>query len=154
MLPRRDRPPLWFDVCVAVALACAIRWMLAGAGVVDDAPGHAHPVHVAFLQFLLFLGGLIWRGLEVGARITLAALHWVVVNLSLVVTKIGNGLKAFGVDLLKGLKRGWEFTRKLYDDVLKPAWQKFWRLFDKFRRWLDTTFRPVLKWLKACGTAS
>jgi hypothetical protein len=148
MAPPRRSPPLWFLLCVAAALAGVVRLLSAAAGAPDVAPGHVSPPAVAFLGFLILLGELIWKGLEVAGKITLTVLHWLVINLSLVVTKIGNGLKALGSGLLVAAKRTWEFTRKLYDEVLKPAWQKFWKWFDKFRAWMDRTFRPVLKWLK------
>lgn len=144
----RRSPPLWFLLCVAAALAGVVRLLSSAAGAPDVAPGHVSPPSVAFLGFLILLGELIWKGLEVAGKITLTVLHWMVINLSLVVTKIGNGLKALGSGLLVAAKRTWEFTRKLYDDVLKPAWGKFWGWFDKFRAWLDRTFGPVLDWLK------
>jgi hypothetical protein len=148
MTPPRRSPPLWFLLCVAAALAGAMRVLSSHVGALDGAPGHVAPPAVAFLGFLILLGELIWKGLEVAGKITLTVLHWMVINLSLVVTKIGNGLKALGSGLLVAAKRTWEFTRKLYDEVLKPAWGKFWKWFDKFRAWLDRTFRPVLRWLK------
>jgi hypothetical protein len=148
MAPPRRSPPLWFLLCVAAALAGVVRLLSPAASVLDGAPGHVSAPAVAFLGFLILLGELIWKGLEVAGKITLTVLHWLVINLSLVVTKIGNGLKALGSGLLVAAKRTWEFTRKLYDEVLKPAWQKFWKWFDKFRAWLDRTFRPVLRWLK------
>lgn len=114
----------------------------------DDAPGDTPPLHFAWFGFVILIGQLIWHGLTAAAHVTLAALHWMVLNLSLVVTKIGNGFKALGVELLKGLRRSWDFTRKIWDDVLKPAWTKFWRWFDKFRAWLDRTFAPLLKHLR------
>lgn len=146
-LPHRSAP-FWFHLCVTVAVAAAMRWCVPGAGVQDGAPGHAPDVHLAFFGFFLLLGELIWKGISVAGRVTLEILKWVVANLSLVVAKLSNGFKALGAGLLQGLKRAWDFTRKLYDDVLKPAWSKFWRIFDKFRRWLDDTFGPVLEWLR------
>jgi hypothetical protein len=137
---RRSPAPLWFHLALAAALALALRLVL---------PAHdAAAPSYAFLGFLILLGELIWRGLEVAGKVTLEILRWMVVNLSLVVTKLKNGLGALGADVLKGLRRAWDFTRDLYDQVLKPAWRKFWGWFDKFRRWMDDTFGPVLKHLK------
>jgi len=100
------------------------------------------------LGFFIIVGEIIWKGLEVAAKITLEILHWMVVNLSLVVTKLGNGLKALGSALLVGLRKSWEFLGDTYEHVLKPAWEKFWRWFDRFRKWLDDTFGPVLRFLR------
>lgn len=148
MLLSRRSPPWWFVLCVAVVTAVAMRHCVPDVGAWDSAPGDAPQPAYAFLGFLIALGSLLWKGLEIASKVTLAALKWVVVNLPLGVTKLGNGLKALGAGVLSGLKRSWEFTRKLYDDVLKPAWSKFWRIFDKFRTWLDSTFKPVLDWLR------
>jgi hypothetical protein len=144
----RRPAPFWFQLCVAVAGALALRWWLPTDAAGDAAAGHAYPAKQAFLGFIILIGSLIWKGLEVAGKVTLEVLKWVVANLSLVVTKLGNGLKDLGAGLLQGLKRGWDFTRRLYDDVLKPAWGKFWGWFDKFRAWLDRTFGPVLQWLQ------
>jgi|SRR5215831_13691483 len=148
MTPRRTTAPPWFHLTVAVTIAIVLRaWAVAhGAG--DAAPGDGHQVSYAFLGFLIAIGELIWKGLEAAGRVTLEILQWTVANLSLVVAKIRNGLSALGSGLLQGLTRVWNFTRAIYDDVLKPAWGKFWGWFDKFTAWLDRTFRPVLTWLE------
>src|SRR5262245_61559768 len=124
MLPRRSAP-WWFLLAVAVAGALALRVPEHTYAAGDAAAGHGAPRAVAFLGFLIALGSLLWKGVEIAGRAALVALKWVVVNLSLVVTKLVNGLKALGSDLLHALKRAWDFTRRLYDDVLKPAWTKF-----------------------------
>jgi hypothetical protein len=98
--------------------------------------------------FILTVGELIWKGLQVAARVTLEVLKWTVAHLSLVVTKLVNGLKTIGTKLLVGLQKTWRFFEHTYERVLKPAWTKFWRWFDKFRRWLDKTFGPTLAWLR------
>lgn len=148
MLRTRRRAPFWLLLGLAVASALALRVLVGTVGGGDATPGQWAPPSAAFLGFLILIGELIWKGLEVAGKITIEILHWMVVNLSLLVVKIKNGLSALGSGLLQGLKRGWDFTRKLYDDVLKPAWSKFWRWFDKARLWLDRTFGPVLAWLK------
>ena len=148
MTPRRAAPPLWFLLCLAVVEALVYRvvsgnldsWTLGG--------GQGQPVTVAFWPAIILIGSLIWKGLEVAGRVSLAVLQWVVANLSLVVTKALNALKDVGLGLLTGLKKTWEFFKLTYDRVLKPAVLKFWRWFDKARKWLDDTFRPVLDFLK------
>jgi len=146
-LPRRA-PPLWFLILLAVVEAAV--WQLAGGESLTGAPGGGHgpATHQAFLGFLLLVGSLIWKGLEIAGKVTLEVLRWMVINLSLVVTKIGNGLKVMGIDLLTGFRKAWDFLKVTYENVLKPAWEKFWRWFDKLRKWLDTTFGPILKWLR------
>jgi len=146
--PRR-RAPWWFVVVVAAALACALRVLDHASGALAGAPGDGPRPLVAFWFFVVLLAGWIWKGFEVAGRVTLIALQWAVANLYLIVTKFGNGLLATGHALLVGLKRGWDLLRGVWDDVLKPAWAKFWKLFDKLRTWLTDTFGPVLDWLQA-----
>lgn len=148
MPTRRPALPLWFLIALAVASALVLRVLGHALGAADSAPGQPSPPAVAFLGFLILIGSLIWKGLEVAGKVTLEVLKWVVANLSLVVTKLKNGLAALGSSLLQALKRTWDFTRAIYDDVLKPAWQKFWNLFDRLRTWLKDTFGPVLDWLQ------
>ena len=134
MTPRRAAPPLWFLLCLAVVEALVYRvvsgnldsWTLGG--------GQGQPVTVAFWPAIILIGSLIWKGLEVAGRVSLAVLQWVVANLSLVVTKALNALKDVGLGLLTGLKKTWEFFKLTYDRVLKPAVLKFWRWFDKARK--------------------
>lgn len=146
-LPRR-RAPFWFLLAVTIAGALALR-ALAGAGAgAGPLPGSPAPPSAAFFFFLILIGELIWKGVEVAGRVTLQILQWIVAKLSLVVTKLKNGLGVLGAELLKALKRAWDFTRRVYDEVLKPAWDHFWNWFDKFRRWLDDTIGPVLDWLR------
>jgi len=148
MLRPRRSPPLWFLILLVVVEAAV--WRSLGGLSLIGAPGgdHRPELHQAFLGFLILVGSLIWKGLEVAGRVTLEVLKWMVINLSLVVTKIGNGLKALGVDLLAGFRKAWDFLKITYEHVLKPAWEKFWRWFDKLRKWLDDTFGPLLQHLR------
>jgi hypothetical protein len=144
----RHRAPWWFLWLVAVGMALAYRLV---QGCVNDggsSGGHQPQVQLAFWGFIILVAELIWKGVEVAGKITLEILHWLYLQLSLIVTHIGNGLKTVGSALLAGLKKSWEFLRLTYDKVLKPAWDKFWRWFDRFRKWLDDTFGPVLRWLR------
>jgi len=148
MFTTRRRAPFWFLVLLAVVEG--LSWRLLGGLSHADGVGGGQQLEVryAFWGFLVIIGELIWKGLEVAGKISLQVLHWMVVNLSLVVTKIGNGLKAVGSALLLAGRKTWEFFQLTYEKVLKPAWGKFWRWFDRFRKWLDTTFGPILKWLR------
>lgn len=148
MIRARSRPPLWFLLLVTVVAAWALRSFATPAAWGAGGGGHEPEVHVAFWPFVVFVAGLIWKGIEVAGRVTLEVLKWVVVNLSLVVTKVVNGLKDIGSALLLGLRKSWDFLKLTYDKVLKPGWEKFWRWFDRFRKWLDDTFGPVLQFLR------
>jgi hypothetical protein len=148
MRARRSPPPFWFTLGVAVAIAIVLRLVDQAYGVRDAAPGHAPPVSMAFFGFLIALIGAIWNGLQVAGRVTLEVLAWSVKALWLFATTTANGLKALGVLAAQGLKKVWDFFGSVFERVIKPAWLKFWRWFDKFRKWLDDTFGPVLKWLQ------
>jgi hypothetical protein len=140
---RARRPaPCWFHVLVAVAAAVALR-----AIAPPSATGTRGGVSLAFFAFLFAIGELIWNGLQVAAQVTLAFLQWMVTHLSLLLVKVANGLREAWGFIRDGFKLAWKFLRVVYTDVLKPAWNTFWRWFDKARKWLDETFRPVIKWL-------
>jgi hypothetical protein len=145
---RRTPPPLWFSICVAVALAWLCRYSLAGSADAALAGGHQPHVQQAFWPIVFAIVSAIWRGLEVAGRVTLAAVAYSVKLLWLFASKAANGVIAVGNALLKGLRVAWQFFELSYEKVIKPAFTKFWRWFDKFRKWLDDTFGPVLKYLR------
>jgi hypothetical protein len=146
-LPRRAGP-WWFHLLVAVVVGLVCRALTPSVAAPWDGGGHQPAVQQAFWPFLVIVGSLIWKGIEIAGRVTLEILRWMVINLSLIVTKLVNGLKAIGVDLLAGFRKAWDFLKVTYEHVLKPAWEKFWRWFDKLRKWLDDTFGPVLRHLR------
>lgn len=145
---RRSSPPLWFSVCVAVALACVYRYLL--AGLPDTAPGGdgAPAPQIAFWGLVIGIVTWIWRGIEAAGRVTLTAVAYSVKLLWTFAGKVSNGLIDIGHGLLVGLRKAWEFFQLTYERVIKPAWSKFWRWFDKFRRWMDETIGPILGWLR------
>ena len=145
----RPRPaPLWFLLCLAVVLGYGCRLLL-GVGA-PTPPGDSHPPEMllGFWGFLITVGSWIFRGLQVAAQVTLTALAWSVKALWAFATAVYNGLKASALFLRDGLIKAWDFLEAAYDHVLKPVWTKFWRWFDKFRQWLDSTFGPILEWLR------
>jgi hypothetical protein len=146
---RRPRSvPLWFELLVGVACACALRALdHALAGHLPPAV-HGHPVQLAFWQFLIGVVEWIWNGFQAALSATVQFLVWAYGALTVAVTGIANGLAAAGHALLIALKRVWDFFGRVYEDVLKPAWAKFWGWFDKFTAWLDRTVGPVLQWLE------
>jgi hypothetical protein len=148
MRPRSSAPPLWFFVCVAVALAWLCRYSFAGFTDIGPAGGHAPERHYAFWTLFIGVVEWLWRGVQAAGRVTLEILKWMVINLSAVVAKLGNSLKEVGSALLTAGRATWKFFELTYERVLKPAWLKFWRWFDKTRTWLDHTFGPTLRWLR------
>jgi hypothetical protein len=146
MRPRRSPPPLWFAIGVAVAAGLAARACVAALAPASG-DGHGAPLSYAFWGFFVQLIGIIWDGIQVAGEVTLNVLQWIVAHLSILVARLVNGLKWVGRNLLDGLHKVWTFARLTYDKVIKPAWEKFWRWFDRFRQWLDHTFGPVLKFL-------
>jgi hypothetical protein len=148
MRPRSSAPPLWFFVCVAVALAWLCRYTFAGFTDTGPAGGHAPEHRYAFWTLFLGVVEWLWRGVQAAGRVTLEILKWMVINLSAVVAKLGNSLKEVGSALLTAGRATWKFFELTYERVLKPAWLKFWRWFDKTRTWLDHTFGPTLRWLR------
>lgn len=147
MRAHRRPVPLWLHLLVATTAALLLRAYVPLPR--DAAIGPLQPGQHAFAFWfaVILIGELIWKGIEAAGQVSLIVLHWMIINLSFVVSKITNTLASTGFALLQGLKRGWDFLRVVYDDVLKPAWSKFWTLFDRLTTWLTKTFTPVLKWL-------
>jgi len=148
MVYTRRAPPLWCLLCVAVVAAVSLR-LCWGAGTVGPLDGGHEPQPLLGLfGFIIAIAGVIFKGLQVAAKVTLSILSYSVKLLWLFATKTANGLAVLGRGVLTGLQKAWKFFQLTYDKVLKPAWQKFWNWFDKFRRWLDATFTPVLEFLR------
>jgi hypothetical protein len=137
---RRPPPPFWFSA------ALLALWVLA-CHALDLHALETSPVSMAFFGWLIAVGQLIWSALQAVGQATLVALQWTVHALWLITKELRNGLSAFGGDLLKGFKASWQFLRTLYDDVLKPAWTKLWRLVDRLHDTLERIFRPVFRFL-------
>jgi hypothetical protein len=148
MIGRRRTCPFWFELLVAVATAVALRALDHALAAHDVTAGHGPPVQLAFWQFLIGVAEWIWNGFQAALSATVQFLVWAYGALTAAVTILGNGLAAAGHALLVALKRVWDFFGAVYEDVLKPAWQKFWGWFDKFTKWLDRTVGPVLRWLQ------
>jgi hypothetical protein len=148
MRPRSSSPPFWFQLLLALALGVMLRacmeivpWLAADAR-------RGVPVSHAWFFFLIPIIEAIWKGVQVAGRVTLQILEWSVKALWAFATTTANGLKGLALLVGRGLKGVWDFFEATYENVIKPAWLKFWRWFDKFRRWLDSTFGPVLAWLR------
>jgi hypothetical protein len=148
MRPRSSSPPLWFNLVVVVVLALALRACMHIVPALAADARHGAPPSVAFWFFLVRIVEAIWKGVQVAGRVTLEILEWSVKALWAFAQTTANGLKGLGLLVGRGLKGVWDFFEATYENVIKPAWLKFWRWFDKFRRWLDQTFGPVLAWLR------
>jgi hypothetical protein len=148
MRDRRPLPPLWLYILVGAALAL-VGWMLQSISfvAVDRAPDPLEPQQ-AIWGFILGLVGLIWQGVQIAYDVLVIALQWSVKFLWTFATATYNVLIRFGRLVGTSLRKIWEGTRALYENVLKPGWEKFWRLFDRVRKWLDRVFGPILRYLE------
>jgi|SRR5918996_2612603 hypothetical protein len=150
---RERRPaPLWVVVVVAAALALLVR---AIDGALLSGPTcsvHDAPPALAFWGFVVAVAQAIWTGIQVAGQAVLTALAWSVQALWSFAIMVHNGLKAAGRVLLTGAKKTLGLFKALYRDVLKPAWQKFWKFVDQVKDWLDKKFKPIfdllMKWRK------
>jgi hypothetical protein len=145
----RVRVPLWFELLIALLGALFILWL----GTHLPPPTHnaddiVPEVRLAWWQALFFLAELIWNGIQAVGQAVLVALAWSVNALWILVRAAGNAILEVGKDAIKAFRGAWTFMRALYDDVLKPAWQKFWKFVDWARHTLERLFGPIVKWLQ------
>ena len=98
--------------------------------------------------FLGTLVGFLWDGIQVAYNVILVALQWSVKFLWTFATATYNILIKFARVTGRWIRAGWEATRSLYDHVLRPAWEKLWRFYDRVRRWIDRVFGPILQFLE------
>jgi hypothetical protein len=97
--------------------------------------------------FLVGVVGSLLGFFNTAIDAVVASLVWAVGALQAGAILLWNGIKG-ALDLARvGFVKVWDFLKPLYDDILKPAWETFWRWFDKLRTWLNNTFGPLLKWL-------
>jgi hypothetical protein len=138
----RPRPcPLWFVALVALVVRAVLH-------VWNPHAREAPELQLALFGWLVLVAQAVWAGIQAGTTATVAFLEWAVGSLWIVLTRLFNGLTAFGGDLLRGFRHAWGFLEKLYEHVLKPAWVKFWRLIDATRRLLERVFGPVVRFLQ------
>ena len=129
-------PPVWF--LLTLVLIEGLAWRALGSG--DElAPDERR----AFWGFVVIAAQAIWTGVQVVAQATLTVLAWSVKALWAFATTIYNALKVTGRALLDAGKWTLDFLEKTYDRVLKPAWQHFWKWFDRAKKWLQDVLRPV-----------
>jgi hypothetical protein len=150
--PRRSRAPWWFVALLTVAWAVTVR-VCAPASLASGGVGVPHaPPSLAFWAFLGVIIDIVWKGVEVAARVTLQILGYSVNLLWRFARNIANGAHELASFAFSGLKRAWSLLRGTYEHVLKPAWQKVWRWIDNVEQWLQRTFGPVLTWLRRVRT--
>lgn len=146
-IARRARCPWWFELAIAVAVAVAVRALdsvsLASGAPADQAP----PIGLAFWALISLVAGAIWKGLEVAGRITLEVLKWSVLQLWSFARMVYNGSIALGKEVVRGLRKGWDFLQATYENVLRPAWEKLWKWYDRARKWLDDVVGPIYRFL-------
>lgn len=147
MRDRIARWPVWVRILCTVILLLTVRAVaesLAGGG---SATAEDGTPRLAFWQFIAVAVSWVWRGIEVITAATVQALQISVTLLWGSIRVIWNGIRDVGSTLARGLRAGWDLLRLTYENVLKPAWQKFWTWFDRARKWLEDILRPVFRWL-------
>lgn len=143
MSARRPRPPAPFWFHALIALVCA----LAARALTPASPDPLAP-SLAFWGIFLAIGELIWQGIHTVGDATVAALVFTVRQLWQFATTIYDGARHVADAIRIGLYKAWDFTKGLYEDILKPAWQKFWSLVDRVRGALEHALAPVIKFLR------
>ena len=146
MTPRTP-PPLVCYALTGAALALLARWLAPAAAELPPG-GDGAPQLFAFWPAVALVATWIWNGIEVAARVTLAAVQWSVTALWAFAKTVYNFAVDIGGFFVKVGREVWDVVRATYENVLKPAWQNFWKLYDRLRKWLDEIFGPVLRVLR------
>lgn len=141
----------WRAVVVMVLLAAAesftVRWLVGGHGVGGVTPSPSTPVTLAFWPLIGLVVGWIWTGVQVAAKVTLTALSWSVNVLWAFARSVANAGIAIGKSLISATRSLWDALKFTYTDILKPAWDQFWRFIDWAKRTLQNIFEPVFQFL-------
>lgn len=137
MLPRLPFP-LWFGALVALAARALVHAL-------DLHALEGADVQVAFFAWIIPIATWVWSGIQVAAKVTLAALNWSVKLLWTFAHSTYSSLLGLGRKVLAFGHRAWQFFEGLYTDLLAPAWRKFWKLVDTARTFLERIFKPVLR---------
>jgi hypothetical protein len=145
---RRSRAPWWFVVLLTVAWAVALRVCAPASPASGGVGAPPAPPSLAFWAFLGVIIDIVWKGVEVAARVTLQILGYSVNLLWRFARNIANGAHELASFAFRGLKEAWSLLRGTYEHVLKPAWEKVWKWVDRVEGWLQRTFGPVLTWLR------
>ena len=146
--PPRRRAPAWFVLLVAAGCAVILR-SVSPAGAPPPAGAHVDaPPALAFFGFLIAIAEVAWKAFEVVGRVTLQILSYSVTLLWKFVNLIADGAAELAQWTWIGLRKGWALLRSTYTHVLKPGWLKIWKWVDRAEHWLESTFGPVLKWLR------
>lgn len=143
MIGRRRRPPAPFWFQVLVGLACAL---LARAW--TPAPSDPLAPALAFWGIFVEIASLVWEGIHTVADATVTALVFAVKLIWQSLDAVYAGARHVADAIRVGLYKAWDFTKGLYEDILKPAWQKFWSLVDRVRGALEHALAPVIKFLR------
>lgn len=143
------RPPLWYQVLAALAGAAVAYWLWSHpAPAPHDSIRQAPELQYAFFGWFVVVVQAIWTGVQAAAHVTLAVLSWSVQVLWTFARAVGNLAREIGSEAIKAFRASWKFFRAVYDEVLKPAWLKFWKFIDWARRSLEDLFKPVFKFLR------
>lgn len=143
MIDRRrgGRPPFWFELLATIAIALAWRAL---------SPPAADPLapQLAFWGIFFTIIGAIWNGVHTVADGAVATLIVSVRLLWSFAGEIYNGARTVAEVLRSGLFKAWDFLQATYDRILKPAWEKLWRLVDRVQGALERVMAPVIQFLR------
>lgn len=145
----RGRPtaPFWFVLLLGVSSALLLRLVLERIGPAVPGDTAGPDVQLAFWNFIVAAAGLIFKGLQVAGQAVLTALQWSVKALWAFAIATNNAALGIGKLVVRGFQKAWDFLRLTYDNVLKPAWQKFWKIVDWAHDTLARLFQPILSFL-------
>lgn len=139
---RRGLPaPLWFHLALAALVGTIAH--LCGFHELE-----ASPVTFAFFGWLISLAELVFAGLQAAGDVIIAWLTWAVNALFFLGQLAYNALVELGGVAMRGIRQAWRFFRWTYDEILAPAWRKFWHLVDVVHATLDRVLRPVFTILR------
>lgn len=134
-------PPVWFVLALLGAWS-AVCHVLGVHELENGAPT------LAFWPLIIAVAGWIWKGLEVAGQATLATLAWTVRVLWAFGSTVYNAIVDVANVALRGVRRAWRFFRWTYEQVLSPAWRKFWHLVDVVHDTLERVLAPVFSILR------
>jgi hypothetical protein len=138
---RPAAPPLWFQIALVTLVAGVLH--VCGIHTIEHGG-----VQLGFIGWLVSAGIAIWGALQAATTATVAFLTWAYGAVLAGLAAVYNAAVDIAGAAMRGIRSGWQFFRDTYDHVLKPAWQKFWRLVDIVKDTLEDVLGPVIRWLR------
>lgn len=140
-MPHRRPMPTWFLIVFALVYGWLLRQQAAAA------PVDPLPMTYAWFAWVVIIAELIWSGVQVAAQLTLVFLQWLVAILWVAVQEAFFALREIGQAAINGFRASWDFFRATYENIIRPALEKFWTWVDQARQWLTDLFKPVFEFL-------